>query len=441
MTACPPTGKFATIHTIGCRLNQADTALIASRLLNAGWQVAEFVAGHQIQLVVINSCTVTAAAAQKSRQAVNRFRTLYPDACIVATGCSVEVDRDEWSQISSADVVIDNSQKRDIATIVENFLIDKKFIDEPRIVSNLNESKLFNEISHAEFSGKARAVLKVQEGCNNFCSYCIVPYARGRERSRAWDEVLQEFKHLLKDGFQEIVFAGVNVCAYNDNGRKLPDLLQKITSLDGNFRIRLSSTEPHPGNMELLQTIAGNPKICRFLHLSLQHGTDDILRAMNRNYSLAEYAEFTCVARKLIPDLHLGTDIIVGFPGETEALFERQLQFITEQNFANIHIFSFSPRKGTPAADLPGRVDGRIVKVRYNKLSEVATVSARKFISGHIGKEMNVIFEKIDKKGVAHGWSDNYIAVECAENTLPLRQIISVRAIGTSMDKLIAKSL
>jgi threonylcarbamoyladenosine tRNA methylthiotransferase MtaB len=431
-------GKIATIHTIGCRLNQADTALITSRLLQAGWQVVDStVANLPVQLVLVNSCSVTGTAAQKSRQAVNKYRSLYPDACIVVTGCSTEVDKDEWAKVCAADIILENSQKNNITSVIENYLAGRDI--QKILTPSPNSNIIFQENTYASFTEKSRAILKIQEGCNNFCSYCIVPYARGRERSRAWDEVINEFQHLLNTGFQEIVLAGVNVCAYNDGGRRLPDLLRTLTASEGNFRIRLSSTEPHPVNMELLTVMAEQPKICRFLHLSLQHGTDEILRAMHRNYTTAEYAEFTARARMLIPDLHLGTDIIVGFPGETEALFEEQLRFIATQGFANMHIFSFSPRLGTPAAKLPGRINGAVVKERYNRLAGAAAVSAHQFAISQLGKELTVIFEKIDKKGIAHGWTDNYIAVDCNAINLPLKQLIKVRAVAVNNNKINAE--
>jgi threonylcarbamoyladenosine tRNA methylthiotransferase MtaB len=293
---------------------------------------------------------------------------------------------------------------------------------------------VFVEKASARFPFKSRAFLKVQEGCNNFCTYCIVPYARGRERSRAWDEVTADFRQLLEAGYHEVVLTGVNISAYNDNGRKLVDLLHELSAIPGDFRIRLSSTEPHPENMNLLDVMADNPKICRFLHLSLQHGTDEILKAMNRKYTTAEYAAFIAEARKRIPGIHIGTDIIVGFPGETDELFAAECEFVRRMNFANIHIFTYSPREGTPAATFPDQIPADIVKPRYATLKAIADDSKKAFVDAHVEKELEVLFERRKKNGFFEGWSDNYIAVRCASQGISKNILTQVRGLTVTSD-------
>jgi threonylcarbamoyladenosine tRNA methylthiotransferase MtaB len=402
----------ASLFTIGCRLNQADSSLISDRLERDGWKIVRHDYDGRIDLFVVNTCTVTGSASQKSRQAVRRFRKNHPEACIVVTGCSAEMDKSSWIEESAVDLLLTNPEKKDIGELLVNFL-EKKSISTGRKFSMDESVDTFKEKARGRFHFKSRAFLKVQEGCNNFCSYCIVPYARGPERSRDSEEVITDFKEFLKAGFHEIVLTGVNICAYNDSGKRLVDLLEELCAIPGDFRIRLSSTEPHPNNMELLDVMRDNPKICRFLHLSLQHGTDEILKAMNRKYTAEEFAQFIFAAREKIPDIHLGTDIIVGFPGETDELFAKELEFVRRMAFANIHIFTFSPREGTPAAEMNDRIPADVAKARYRQLDVLAQEQKKAFVESQLGKKLNVIFERKQRDGFFTGWSDNYLNVRC----------------------------
>lgn len=313
--------KTAAALTLGCRLNQADTALIFDRLKTLGFDIVRTEHDGEIDVIIVNTCTVTGTAAQKSRQAVRKLRRKHPESCIVVTGCSAEIEKSAWSEEAAVDVLIPNEEKKNI---LEHL---RKYWEEHRpllLLDNLAEFKaVFSEKAHGRFPFKSRALLKVQEGCNSFCSYCIVPYARGRERSRDWNEIIDEFKEMLDAGYKEIVITGVNVSTYNHNGRRLVDLLEKLISFDGDYRIRLSSTEPHPENRNLLNVMAGSDRICRFLHLSVQYGSDPILKAMNRKYTTAEFAQFVNEARAKIPGIHIGTDIIVGFPGKSRIILKR----------------------------------------------------------------------------------------------------------------------
>ncbi|MFA7184855.1 MAG: radical SAM protein, partial [Victivallales bacterium] len=263
----------AAVFTLGCRLNQADSALLLGRLRLDGWKIVRPEYDGRIDLLVINTCTVTSTASRKSRQAARRFRSKHPESCIIVTGCSAEIENSAWVEEKAVDLILTNPEKKQIDSLIKDFL-GKKSISTGRAFSMDQPTEVFRENGVGDFRFKSRAFLKIQEGCNNFCTYCIVPYARGPERSRDWNEIVTEFKHLLACGFEEIVLTGVNICAYNDGGRTLNDLIRFLTAVPGRFRIRLSSTEPHPNNAGLLATIAGNPKICRFLHLSLQHGSD-----------------------------------------------------------------------------------------------------------------------------------------------------------------------
>lgn len=426
MKKCSRTVVFVTI---GCRLNQADSALMADRLRNAGYIITETENGTP-DVIIMNTCSVTGTAARKSRQSLRQLRRKNPDACIIVTGCSADIEKDFWENESSADIVIVNEGKKKILEYLDAFFNKTPF-------ENINVSAndaVFHEDASAYFPFKSRAFLKIQEGCNSFCSYCIVPYARGRERSRDWTEVIAEFKSLLNNGHKEIILSGVNTCTYKCDGRTLPDLLSELCSFDGDYRVRLSSTEPHPCNRDLLKVMAENKdKVCRFLHLPLQHGTDEILKKMNRKYSLAEYAGLVNLARSEINDIHIGTDIIVGFPGETENLFGQMLEFVRNMNFSNAHIFTFSPRKGTPAAAMNGKVPEREMKERAACLSSITSDSAKRFAASQLGQPLKILVERTHD-GVASGWSDNYLTCNIQDSTVLKNSICEAVAFNMNAD-------
>lgn len=409
--------RSAVIVNLGCRLNQADAALMTDRLQRNGYTLVEPGSASAVDLVIINSCAVTATAVSKSRQAAMKYRKLYPDARIIVTGCAVEIDFDKWRDLAACDGALTNVDKRSLETMLEP--------DEPHF--SLNEPVSgFEEHAVGRFPFRHRALVKIQEGCNNFCTYCIVPYTRGPERSRSAEEVLRECEALAAAGIPEIVLTGVNTCAYSDSGYDLGQLVKRIAAIPGDFRIRLSSTEPKFDNLKLLDSLKEcGGKVCRFLHLSLQHGSDEILRKMGRKYTAKEYAEFATYARSLWPDIHLGTDVIVGFPGETDELFNEGVEFVKSMNFANIHIFRYSPRPGTPAAGFPDRVPGEVAKARYDIMAQAAEESRKRFYTSQKGKILPVIFEE-EKSGLIHGWSDNYLQVSRPSGYAQLGRIVNV---------------
>ena len=409
--------RRAVIVNLGCRLNQADAALMTDRLQRNGYTLVEPGSASAVDLVIINSCAVTATAVSKSRQAAVKYRKLYPDARIIVTGCAVEIDFDKWRDLAACDGALTNVDKRSLETMLEP--------DEPHF--SLNEPVSgFEEHAAGRFPFRHRALVKIQEGCNNFCTYCIVPYTRGPERSRSAEEVLRECEALVAAGIPEIVLTGVNTCAYSDSGYDLGQLVKRIAAIPGDFRIRLSSTEPKFDNLKLLDSLKEcGGKVCRFLHLSLQHGSDEILRKMGRKYTAKEYAEFATYARSLWPDIHLGTDVIVGFPGETDELFNEGVEFVKSMNFANIHIFRYSPRPGTPAAGFPDRVPGEVAKARYDIMAQAAEESRKRFYTSQKGKILPVIFEE-EKNGLIHGWSDNYLQVSRPSGYALLGRIVNV---------------
>ncbi|MBQ9503141.1 MAG: tRNA (N(6)-L-threonylcarbamoyladenosine(37)-C(2))-methylthiotransferase MtaB [Lentisphaeria bacterium] len=390
--------KTAVVRTLGCRLNSADTALIQARLESIGCTVLPDDA-VSFDLAVLNTCAVTAEAVRKSRQELRKLKKLCPSAVIAVAGCAVEAAGETFRQ-EGADLILTNPDKRDLAKILSGHPALNR--------ASGDMTGNFRESAEAVFPFRSRAFVKVQEGCNNFCTYCIVPYVRGRERSRKFDEVVSECRRLVGAGFPELVLTGVNTCAYSDEGRNLGDLVRTVAALPGDFRIRLSSTEPHINNRSILDVMAETPKVCRFLHLSLQHGSDRILRAMNRHYLAGEYADFVAEARAKIPDIHLGSDVIAGFPGETDEDFSVCADFVRRMAFANLHVFVYSPRPGTPAAVMPDRPAAEVAERRAAGLRRIGQRSRQEFIRSQIGKELPVIFETVSN-GVVRGWSDNYI--------------------------------
>ena len=408
---------FARVVTLGCRLNIADSALLYTSLAECGYTPSET---EPPDVLIVNTCAVTAEAERKTRQTLRKLRRKYPAARIVAVGCAAAADENAMLR-AGADLVCGNPGKRDFAALLGG----GRRTPEPSAAG-----KVFREGRLSSFPFRSRAFIKIQEGCDNHCSYCIVPSLRGPARSRAADEVLAECRHALEAGFSELVLTGVNTCAYTDGERRLPELLREISALPGNFRIRIGSTEPAMRYRGLADAVAELPKMCRFLHLSLQHGCDAVLKRMNRHYTAREYADFVTDAKRRIPGLHLGTDIIVGFPGENDEEFAESCAFIEKIGFSNIHIFAYSPRPGTPAAAMPDRPSPEVVRRRCEALRRIARDSAAAFAASQVGKSLPVIFERIEN-GIARGWSDNYLEVSVpAGNIVPGKITEVAAAIG-----------
>ena len=407
--------KKAAIITLGCRLNHADTALLTRRLECAGFEaVASDTA--QLDLILINSCAVTAEAVRKSRQTLRQYRKKYPEAIIVVSGCAALISETEM-KLDGASIVFGNNGKKQL----------RDFLNDLSTEEDNSFNAVFTENAVSSFPFRSRAFIKIQEGCNNFCTYCIVPHVRGRERSRSFEEAVADCRNAVAAGFPEIILTGVNTCAYFDNGRTLGDLIRAVANIEGDFRIRLSSTEPNFKNLGLLDVMAETPKVCRFLHISLQHGCDRILQRMNRHYTASEFSRFVDMAREKMPDIHIGTDVIAGFPGETDADFEECLKFTEKIKFANTHIFTYSRRPGTPAADYTDQIPSAVSAVRAAELRKVAQNSTFEFAENQIGKTLDVIFEQC-RNGKLTGWSDNYLGVTANADEFQTGKIVKVTA-------------
>ena len=413
----------ASVVTLGCRLNQADSALLCDRLRRCGFQIVDEDYEESPNLVIVNSCTGTATAARKTRQLLTSIRHKHPYAYIILTGCAAEVD-EELKEDSDFDILLTKAEKKNLESILERRFNIQHHDYKP---SETVDETVFKEDAVAYFPFKSRANLKIQEGCNNFCTYCIVPYARGRERSRDVEEIMADFKQLLEAGFHEIVITGVNVCNYNCGGLDLVGLLEKLIAVEGDFRIRLGSTEPGEILPRVIDLMASTPKICDFLHLPLQAGTDEILKAMGRKYTLAEYKSMIDCARSKMPHIHIGSDLIVGFPGETAELFEQSCEFVKSMHFANLHVFPFSPRKGTKAEKLPGRIPVEEMVRRVEATKPIKAACAAEFAKSLIGTELSVLFERTLANNGYEGWSSNYVKVRTRSPKSILKEIHTVK--------------
>jgi threonylcarbamoyladenosine tRNA methylthiotransferase MtaB len=423
----------AVIVTLGCRLNQADEALLAGRLAAAGYQLAPPRGGMVPDLVVVNTCTVTAAAALKSHQAVRVWRRRCPRAVVVAVGCGPQAEPARWADEQAADLVLDNLAKADLPALLAKFATPGQARDDRVAVSmsrrKEHHGKIFREKTMALFPRRTRAFLKIQEGCNGVCSYCLVPKARGPERSRDRDEVRAEFARLVAAGHREIVLTGTNICAWRQGNAGIAELTASLLGIPGDWRLRFGSLEPHPAVADLVGLMAAHPaRICRFLHLPLQHGDDEILARMGRPGRSADFARFAHDAAARIPGIHLGTDLIVGFPGETETHFRRSLDLVASLPLANLHIFRFSPRPGTPATEFPGSVPTRLAQHWARDLAEVGKGLAAAFRERQVGKVLTVLPERRCGGDAVEGWSDNYLRVRIADaRAIPLNTLVTVR--------------
>lgn len=380
------------------------------QFIQNGYKIVENT--EKADIYVINTCTVTNMADRKSRQMLRRVKEINQSAVIVVCGCYAQVAKKELEQIPEVDIILGINEKNKIVQIVEEYLANKDNIIEVADVSKQKEFLDFGDVTYTE---KNRAVIKVQDGCNMFCSYCLIPYARGRIRSRKIENVVSEIEKIAKQGIKEVVITGIHVASYgkdfdNENIR-LINLLEEINKIEGIERIRLSSLEPTIVDEKFAQRLAKLEKICDHFHLSLQSGCDATLKRMNRKYTTARYKEATEILRKYYPNANFTTDVIVGFPGETNEEFNQTYKFLKEIGFYKMHIFKYSPRKGTVAEKLPNQVDGNIKEERSRKLIELSNNMQNEKNSQYIGKTVKVLFEEYENE-YYKGHTTNYMVVK-----------------------------
>ena len=400
--------KIISFITLGCKVNQYETNAMAQKFKEKGYKVIEGEA--KADIYVINTCTVTNMSDRKSRQMLRRMKDINKNAIIVACGCYVQVSKEEVEQMEEIDLVLGNNEKKNIVEYVEKYIEENKKEENMEDVMQQREFVDFGDVTYTE---KTRAVIKVQDGCDRFCSYCIIPYARGRVRSRKPQSVISEIEKIAKQGIQEVVVTGIHVASYGkdfNNDYKLIDLLEEINKIEGIKRIRLGSIEPLLITEEFVERLKKLEKICHHFHLSLQSGCDETLKRMNRRYTIEEFKEIVNRLRKNYEDVILTTDIIVGFPGETEEEFNKTYEFLKDIKFYKMHVFKYSPRKGTKAANMPKQIDGKQKEIRSKKLIELSDFNEKTYNDAYINKEVEVLFEE-EKEGMYKGHTENYILV------------------------------
>lgn len=395
-------GKKAALHNLGCKVNAYETEAMQELLEQAGYEIVPF--QEKADVYIINTCTVTNMADRKSRQMLHRARKMNPEAVVAACGCYVQEKPDEAADC--VDIVIGNNRKKEIVRILEEYENsrggEKKRPGEPlKDLVDIGHTKEYEELSLSRTAEHTRAYIKVQDGCNQFCSYCIIPYARGRVRSRSKDHVLEEVQALAGAGYQEVVLTGIHLSSYGiDNGEDLLSLILAVHEVEGIRRIRLGSLEPRIITEEFVRTISGLPKMCPHFHLSLQSGCTETLKRMNRRYTAEEYFEKCELLRKYFHEPALTTDVIVGFPGETQEEFEASRAFVDKVDFYETHVFKYSRREGTKAAVMPDQVPEPVKAERSAILLELSKKKQKAYEERLLGTTQEVLIEEeIERDG------------------------------------------
>lgn len=436
--------------TLGCKVNIYETGAMEEQFLKNGYELTEGIA----DIYVINTCSVTNIAERKSRQMLRRAKELNPKAIIVACGCYAQVASGEIANIPEVDIIIGNNEKTNIVNIVEDYQKDK---ERESLIGDVMHQNDFVDFGITTYTELNRAVIKVQDGCDRFCSYCIIPYARGKVRSRVPENILEEIKKIAQKGIKEVVITGIHLASYGKDfknedvkeyrkkygydeqyvefdpkddlqsgGFRLIELLEQINKIDGIERIRLGSLEPKLITENFIHRLSKIEKICPHFHLSLQSGCDKTLKDMNRRYTTAEFRNSVNLLRKYYKNVSLTTDIIVGFPGETDNDFEETYKFLKEVKFYKMHIFKYSPKKGTVAAKMPNQIDGKIKEERSKKLIELSDKNEEEYNRETIGKTVKVLFEEKDGE-YYKGHTTNYITVNAKSEENVIDKIKEVK--------------
>ncbi len=431
--------KKVFVYTLGCKLNQFESAGIAEEFKKLNYEITQNY--KDADVIVLNTCTVTSTADAKSRKYARRFARENPDAVIIITGCFATLKAEEISQmIPDVSALVDNTTKPSIPFIVESGILKPASHPSPPQIFTTTYSKSDTfKYDAGNFLGKTRAFLKIQDGCNRMCSYCIVPFARGRSRSLNSREVIKRFSELIARGFKEVVLTGVDISDYNDGNLNLSKLVRKLLEIKGDFRIRLSSLEPDNVDDELINLIS-HPKLAPHLHLSLQSGSNKVLEDMKRGYSTDDFMRVVEKARKINPDIGITTDIIVGFPTETDKDFEQTLRIIKDVGFVKVHTFVYSPRYGTSAYRLGDRIPADEKKRRSEEVRKTAEESAFEIGKKFVGKTMKVLVEGFDGDHF-YGLSGNYIWIGFKE-PVPKGEFVNalIMELGSGKDGLWAKA-
>ncbi len=425
------------IITLGCKVNQYESEAVEELFLEKGYQRQ----ARNADIYVINTCTVTNMSDRKSRQMISRARRDNPDAVIAVMGCYSQVKPEEVAEINGVDIVLGSRNKESVVELCEDILQNKNVRD--KIIAP-SETKSFEELQISNQTEMTRAYLKIQDGCNMYCSYCLIPYARGNIVSRGIGDIVEETKRLAANGFKEIVLTGIHVSSFGKDFNEdisLIDAIEAVAKVDGIERIRLSSMEPRHISRNFLERMKATGKACDHFHLSLQSGSDDILKAMNRKYDTVIFKQKVNLIREVFPNAGITTDIIVGFPGETEENHKQTMSFVEEIKFSKTHLFKFSPREGTRAAKMGDQINGNIKKERLHDLEKLEEKNRIEFLEKQLDQILSVLIEsKSDFKGYSGGYSTNYLKVNVKEN-IPANTIVDVRITAIKDNELIGEAI
>ena len=433
--------KKVALHNLGCKVNAYEVEAMQQLLENAGYETVPFEEGADVY--VINTCTVTNIADRKSRQMLHKAKKMNPDAIVVATGCYAQADTEKLKEDTAVDLILGNNQKTQIVEALEEY--EKEHAKQVQVIE-INHTKEYEELSIASTAEHVRAYIKVQDGCNQFCTYCIIPFARGRVRSRKIEEVLREVETLAAKGYKEVVLTGIHLSSYGvdfpkEERESLLSLIQAVSRVEGISRIRLGSLEPRIITEEFLEGIVKTGKVCPHFHLSLQSGCNKTLKNMNRRYSAQEYAEKCELIRRFYPAPALTTDVIVGFPQETEEDFEESYEFVKKIHFYETHIFKYSRRHGTKAASMDGQLTEAAKAQRSDRMLELHEIRAREYEEAMIGKKMELLLEEeieIDGRPWYVGHSREYVrAVISKTDAHKVNDLVTVKAVGFVRDHIL----
>lgn len=427
-------------YTLGCKVNQADTASMENLFLRSGHQLVSF--DGEADVYIINTCVVTNTGQRKSRQTIHRAIRKNPNALIVVTGCYPQTAAEEVKAIAGVDMIIGNQDRAQIVQLVEERLAHRQ-TDTLDAVHKLTASTAFEEMAAGDITDKTRAFLKIQEGCNQFCTYCIIPYARGPLRSRSLESIRTETQRLISAGFKEIVLIGIHLGCYgkeNPDGPTLYDAVKTVLDVPGVQRLRLGSLESVEVEPRLLTLMQEDARFCRHLHLPLQSGCDKTLQAMHRPYTTAKFKTLLADIKTRVPDIAITTDVIVGFPGETEADFETTCKFAESCGFSKMHIFPFSARKGTPAEKFAGAVTEAVKKERADILGKIDETMHKTFLQAMVGQNAEVLFEQPAGEDYFEGLTGNYqrVFVKCGGRNLG-GEILPVKITAFDGEKLLGE--
>lgn len=427
--------KKVAFYTLGCKVNQYETDAMLEMFKKDGYEQVD--SEDFADVYVINTCTVTHMSDRKSRQYIRRMKKKNPESIIAVVGCYSQVSPEEILEIEEVNLVMGTNERRQIVDEIKK--LQSNNVKKVSTVDDIMKVRAFEEIEISQTNGKTRAFMKIQDGCDRFCTYCIIPYARGGKiRSRDLESIVTEATNLAKKGYKEIVLTGIHVASYGkdmkDEDINLLTVIKKINEIDEIKRIRLSSVEPILFTKEFIEEVKKMPKLCPHYHLSLQSGCDETLKRMNRRYTTEEYKEIVNMIRDNIKDVAITTDVIVGFPGETNQEFENTYEYLKDLGLTQMHIFKYSPRKGTPASEMENQIDPQVKQLRSNRLLNLDRENFRNFANKYLEKEVEVLFEKGIDDTTYEGLTPNYIRVVVKSNNDIQGKILKTKIIKINDD-------